>query len=63
MSTQVRPTPSVMTVRDDGRGIPSQLQRKSGLAHMRTRARLISAELDILQERGCTLRVVLKGRP
>lgn len=53
----------VMTVRDDGRGIPSQLQRKSGLAHMRTRARLISAELDILQERGCTLRVVLKGRP
>ena len=50
----------VMTVRDDGRGIPADLQRSSGLAHMRTRARLISAGIDILNQPGCTVRVMLE---
>jgi signal transduction histidine kinase len=52
-----------MTVRDDGRGVPAGPARESGLAHMRTRARLISAELDISNDAGCTLRVLLEGRP
>ncbi|WP_223425635.1 sensor histidine kinase [Tateyamaria pelophila] len=52
----------VMTVRDDGRGIPTDLQRNSGLAHMRTRARLISAGIDILNEYGCVVRVMLEDR-
>ncbi|MBJ6373433.1 sensor histidine kinase [Sedimentitalea arenosa] len=51
----------MMTVRDDGRGLPSDPQRTSGLAHMRTRARLISAELDIRNEGGCTVCVMLEG--
>lgn len=53
----------VMTVQDDGAGIPTALHRHSGLAHMRTRARLISAELDILSDDGCTVRVILGGQP
>ncbi|MDF0601718.1 ATP-binding protein [Psychromarinibacter sp. C21-152] len=53
----------VMTVRDNGRGLPAELVRNSGLAHMRTRARLISADLDFLNEDGCTLRVRLEGAP
>ncbi|ASM74314.1 MULTISPECIES: sensor histidine kinase [Roseobacteraceae] len=53
----------VMTVSDDGRGIPAGVHRSSGLAHMRTRSRLISAELDILNEYGCTVRVMLASRP
>lgn len=52
----------VMAVSDDGCGIPINLHRSSGLAHMRTRARLISAELDILNEYGCTVRVMLESR-
>lgn len=52
----------VVTIRDDGRGLPADPQRNSGLAHMRTRARLISAELDILNDYGCTVRVLLEGR-
>ncbi len=52
-----------MTVRDDGRGVPALPARDSGLAHMRTRARLIAAELDISNDAGCTLRVLLGGRP
>lgn len=52
-----------MTVRDDGCGIPAEPGRNSGLAHMRTRARLISARLDVLNDAGCTLRVVLGGSP
>lgn len=52
----------VLTVRDNGCGIPPELHRTSGLDHMRTRARLISADLDLLDERGCTLRVMLGER-
>ncbi|WP_372922066.1 sensor histidine kinase, partial [Roseovarius sp.] len=51
----------LLTVRDDGCGMPAELHRNSGLTHMRTRARLISAELDILNDHGCTLRVMLEG--
>ncbi|UOA30182.1 ATP-binding protein [Pseudosulfitobacter sp. DSM 107133] len=52
----------VMTISDDGRGIPASLHRSSGLSHMRTRARLISAELDILNDYGCRVRVMLESR-
>ncbi|EPX85673.1 sensor histidine kinase [Salipiger mucosus] len=52
-----------MTVRDDGDGLPAALHRQSGLAHIRTRARLISAGLDISSDHGCALRVTLEGRP
>lgn len=52
----------VLTVRDDGCGLPAEQQRTSGLAHMRTRARLISADLDLLNDGGCTLRVMLGER-
>ncbi len=48
-----------MTIRDDGCGLPANTERSSGLAHMRTRARLISAELDISNDNGCTIRVML----
>jgi signal transduction histidine kinase len=51
-----------LTVRDDGRGIPTVPHRTSGLDHMRTRARLIAAGLDILNEGGCTVRVLLGDR-
>ena len=37
----------VLTVRDDGRGLPETLPTTSGLAGMRERAMLIGAELDI----------------
>jgi two-component system sensor histidine kinase UhpB len=37
----------VLTVRDDGRGLPDDLPTTSGLAGMRERAMLIGAELDI----------------
>ncbi|SNT28117.1 sensor histidine kinase [Antarctobacter heliothermus] len=64
---EVRITPMArsglaMTVRDDGCGIPAEVRRNSGLAHMRTRARLISAELDVLNDNGCALRVMLGDR-
>ncbi|MCB1332739.1 MAG: sensor histidine kinase [Roseivivax sp.] len=52
----------LMTVRDNGQGLPAATHRQSGLAHIRTRARLISAGLDISNEGGCTLRVMLEGR-
>ena len=51
----------VVAVRDNGRGMPAAPRRTSGLAHMRTRARLIPAELDIVNEYGCTIRVLLEG--
>ncbi len=56
-------TPSglVMTIRDNGCGIPKAPPRQSGLANIRTRARLISAQLDVLGENGTTLRVTLEG--
>ena len=37
----------VLTIRDDGRGLPENLPTTSGLAGMRERAMLIGAELDI----------------
>lgn len=52
----------VLTVRDDGRGMPAEPQRTSGLSHMRTRARLISAELDLFSDSGSLLRVSLGER-
>lgn len=57
------PTGLVMTVRDDGCGIPDDLSRQSGLANIKTRARLISARLDITRDNGTALRVTLEGRP
>ncbi|WP_299406825.1 ATP-binding protein [uncultured Roseobacter sp.] len=57
---QASPKGLVMTIRDDGCGIPMDLPRQSGLANIRTRARLISAQLDILGENGTTLRVTLE---
>ena len=59
---ELEPDGLVMTVRDNGRGIPETLQRQSGLDHIRTRARLISAGLDISNEYGCALRVTLERR-
>ena len=37
----------VLTIRDDGRGLPENLPTTSGLAGMRERAMLIGAELAI----------------
>lgn len=52
-----------IAIHDDGCGIPSnQNQRQSGLAHIRTRARLIDAKLDISSGSGCTVRVTLEDR-
>ena len=51
----------VMTIRDNGCGLPRDLPRQSGLANIRTRARLISAHLDILGDTGTTLRVTVEG--
>lgn len=57
-----KPTPATLTVtvQDDGCGIPATPARQSGLMHMRTRARLISAGLDIIPDRGTTVRVTLR---
>ncbi|MEY8831219.1 sensor histidine kinase [Sedimentitalea sp. XS_ASV28] len=52
----------VLSIRDNGRGIPVKPGRTSGLAHMRTRARLIAADLDLLDDGGCTVRVMLGER-
>lgn len=49
-----------VTVADDGCGLPDAPGRQSGLAHMRTRARLISARLDIDSGFGCAVRVALE---
>ena len=57
---QLSPEGLVMTVHDDGCGIPADLPRQSGLANIRTRARLISARLDVLGENGTTVRVTLE---
>jgi len=50
-----------VTVRDDGCGIPAAPARQSGLMHMRTRARLISAGLDIAADNGTVVRVTLRS--
>lgn len=50
----------VVTIRDDGCGIPNEPGRQSGLAHIRTRARLIAAALDISGNGGTTVRIVLE---
>ncbi|WP_121631902.1 GAF domain-containing sensor histidine kinase [Tropicibacter alexandrii] len=57
-----KPGPSTLTVtvQDDGCGIPATPARQSGLMHMRTRARLISAGLDIIPDQGTTIRVTLR---
>lgn len=64
ISIRISPLPPgglVMTVRDNGCGIPAGEGRQSGLANIRTRARLISAGLDIAVENGTALRVSLEG--
>ncbi len=53
-------TTLTVTVSDNGCGIPASPNRRSGLLHMRTRARLISADLDILPDHGTTIRVTLR---
>ncbi len=49
-----------ITVSDNGCGIPAAPSRQSGLLHMRTRARLISADLEILPDQGTTVRATLR---
>ncbi|MEM8729458.1 MAG: GAF domain-containing sensor histidine kinase [Pseudomonadota bacterium] len=50
----------VVAIQDDGRGIDlDKTARQSGLNHMRTRARLISAELTILPNDGTTVEIAL----
>ena len=56
------PSGLVMTVRDDGCGIPAEPPRQSGLANIRTRAKLISARLDISNDNGTAVRVTLEGQ-
>ncbi len=48
-------------IRDDGRGFPAAPDRQSGLAHMRTRAQLIGAQLDIASQNGTAIHVSLEG--
>lgn len=50
----------ILSISDDGCGIPAHPERQSGLAHIRTRARLISAGLDISGDYGTTLRIRLE---
>ncbi|MCR9110050.1 MAG: ATP-binding protein [Rhodobacteraceae bacterium] len=49
-----------VTVQDNGCGIPATPARQSGLMHMRTRARLISAGLEVLADHGTVVRVALR---
>ncbi|SDJ11291.1 GAF domain-containing sensor histidine kinase [Aliiruegeria lutimaris] len=51
-----------VTIRDDGCGIPADPERQSGIAHIRTRARLIAADLDISGQAGTTVRVSLEEK-
>ena len=57
------PAPELLqiTIRDDGCGIPAAPARQSGLLHMRTRARLISAALEVRADHGTLVRVTLRG--
>lgn len=55
------PNALTVTIRDDGCGIPATPARQSGLMHMRTRARLISADLDIRADHGTVVRVTLRA--
>lgn len=61
--TVARPAPGALavTIRDDGCGIPPTPARQSGLSHMRTRARLISARLEITGDGGTTVTVTLEA--
>jgi len=49
----------VLTVRDDGRGLPDPLGPTVGLAGMRERALLVDAELDVRSEPGAGVTVTL----
>jgi len=65
IEVRIEPAPAsglVLTIRDDGSGLPTAPARTSGLAHMRTRASLISAELDVASDPGCVVRVLLEGQ-
>ncbi|WP_233192984.1 GAF domain-containing sensor histidine kinase [Acidimangrovimonas sediminis] len=51
-------------IEDDGRGFdPAALVRQSGLSHMRIRARLISADLQISHEAGTAVSITLHEAP
>lgn len=51
-----------LTVKDNGCGFPIETGgRQSGLSHMRTRARLIDAELEILENAGTSVIVTLRA--
>ncbi|MCA0996830.1 ATP-binding protein [Alloyangia pacifica] len=48
-----------VTISDDGRGIGPEVGRRSGLSHLRTRAQLIGADLEIVADRGTRVTVTL----
>lgn len=49
-----------IVVRDDGIGMSGQVgARRSGLLHMETRARLILAKLDIIEDAGTCVTITL----
>ncbi|WP_110686218.1 GAF domain-containing sensor histidine kinase [Salinicola aestuarinus] len=52
-----------LTVRDDGRGLGGGHPRACGIEHMRTRARLIAAELDIFDDAGTCVSMTLPPLP
>ncbi|MCV6592695.1 MAG: ATP-binding protein [Silicimonas sp.] len=66
ISVRIDPLPPnglALTIQDDGVGLPPDLIRQSGLANIRTRARLIGAGLDVSGDKGTTLRITLGGAP
>lgn len=48
-----------VTIRDDGRGLPAEMTRRSGLSHLQTRAELIGAELEVVSTGGTCVTVSL----
>ena len=48
-------------IRDDGRGMPAQVMRRSGLSHLQTRAELIGADLEVSSDAGTCVTVTLPG--
>jgi len=49
-----------VTVKDNGRGLGCGHARSCGMEHMRTRARLIAAELDVFDEEGTCVSITLR---
>lgn len=48
-----------VVIQDNGCGLPSQVGRRSGLSHLRTRADLIGAELEVVSNDGTCVTVTL----